>query len=192
MRRRSSASTSSSSFSLFLLHLEVRVAREHAAGGGAELGAHQLVVVVGPDLDVEIVELGDHGAEDQRHLEVHRQAFRRDGVDLLLAGRVGDVEVVDAIKRADPMHAGPVDPLRVRPPAPMIVQKDEREEGPNEAGRARRMEWGAAPQKDIRDRRARVRALPRADAPRLRDQRRADRRRDPYAMHGPRTFGLTA
>ena len=57
MRRRSSASISSSIFSLMLLHLEVGVAREDAARRGAELGADDLVVVVGADLDVELVEL---------------------------------------------------------------------------------------------------------------------------------------
>src|SRR6516164_329608 len=82
------------------------MAREHAAGRGTELRPHDLVVEVGPDLDIEIIKLAHNRAINDRELYVELEPLERDGAELLVLGRIGDVEIVDPSIKAEAMIAG--------------------------------------------------------------------------------------
>lgn len=81
---------------VLLLQVLVRGMREHADGRALELGADDLVEVVGPDLRIEHVKLGDDRPVHDGNRHVEREPLGGEGVDVLLRGGEGDVEVVNA------------------------------------------------------------------------------------------------
>ena len=86
--------------------LLIRVASQDPPRGAPELGGHDLGVVLGADLGIELVQLGDNRAVDQRQVRLESEPLLRGRVHLFVPGGEGDVEVIDPRAPHLPAAAG--------------------------------------------------------------------------------------
>jgi len=88
------------------VQFHVRVACRHTPRDAAKLRPHDLIVVGGTDLGLQLVELGGDRPIDKCDAQDHLESLLRKGLDLLGMGRIGDIEILDPAENADPVPAG--------------------------------------------------------------------------------------